>query len=388
MPRLAFFTAAVLALSSLATGALPPPSRRHGTLALPPLSRIAANFTTVGAFQQLLSHDERDLGTFPQQFWASDRYVRNKTSFPVVLMLPGEQPGVGNDSLLSDDFLYGAIAKEIGAAMVVLEHRYYGGSSPFDTLTAENLRHLTLHNAITDLVHFARTVTLPFDPEDRNRAPHTPWIVVGCSYAGALSSWTATTAPGTFWAHYAASAPVEAIEDFWRYFEPVRSGMPCNCSHDVALVISHVNSVLAHADLRTKEALKDQFGLSLLKHDDDFASALQLPLWEWQNNGFTSGYSKFFEFCDYVENVQTGSNHHEVPDGKGVGSRRALTGFAKWMREAYLPGCTYSLTFPYKAQRQSSSSSARVCEVDEDHQQPLWIDYIMNAWRPLASTEV
>ena len=59
---------------------------------------------------------------------------------------------------------------------------------------------------------------------------------MGGSYSGALSAWTESVAPGTFWAYLASSAPVEAISNYWAYFLPVQEGMPKNCSKDVNLV--------------------------------------------------------------------------------------------------------------------------------------------------------
>lgn len=38
--------------------------------------------------------------------------------------------------------------------------------------------------------------------------------MVGGSYSGALTAWTESVAPGTFWAYHATSAPVEAIYDY------------------------------------------------------------------------------------------------------------------------------------------------------------------------------
>lgn len=40
--------------------------------------------------------------------------------------------------------------------------------------------------------------------------------MTGGSYSGALAAWTASIAPGTFWAYHASSAPVQAIYDFVR----------------------------------------------------------------------------------------------------------------------------------------------------------------------------
>ena len=94
--------------------------------------------------------------------------------------------------------------------------------------------------------------------------------------------------------------------------------MAKNCSADVSLVVDHVDSVLSHGTAAEIQALKEMFGLQDLEHNDDFArylfsarcsctrltlgnSALQNGPWLWQENSFTTGYSAFFQFCDFVE---------------------------------------------------------------------------------------
>ena len=97
-----------------------------------------------------------------------------------------------------------------------LEHRYYGQSSPYDSLTAKTLQYLTLDNAIADNIYFARTVSLPFDATNSSQASRAPWVFSGGSYSGALSAWTEKLSPGTFWAYHSSSAPVQAISDYVR----------------------------------------------------------------------------------------------------------------------------------------------------------------------------
>jgi hypothetical protein len=109
----------------------------------------------------------------------------------------------------------------------------------------------------------------------------------GGSYSGALSAWTESTSPGTFWAYHASSAPVEAVYDYvsilllvlkhsdsqqWQYFYPVQQGMPKNCSKDVSLVVDYVDTILTTGSEADKLALKTKFGLQGVVHDDDFAS--------------------------------------------------------------------------------------------------------------------
>jgi len=92
--------------------------------------------------------------------------------------------------------------------------RYWGESSPYADLTAETLQLLTLNQAIQDFVLFAKTVYLPFDKTNSSNAAKAPWVFMGGSYSGALTAWTESISPSTFWAYHASSAPVEAIDNY------------------------------------------------------------------------------------------------------------------------------------------------------------------------------
>jgi len=98
----------------------------------------------------------------------------------------------------------------------MLEHRYYGSSSPHDTLTVENLQLLTIEQAIEDITYFAKTVDFAFDTDHSSNADNAPWVFSGGSYSGALAAYTASVHPDVFWAYHSSSAPVEAIRDFVR----------------------------------------------------------------------------------------------------------------------------------------------------------------------------
>jgi len=43
--------------------------------------------------------------------------------------------------------------------VIVLEHRYWGMSSPFTELTTENMQYLTLENSIADLTNFGESTS-------------------------------------------------------------------------------------------------------------------------------------------------------------------------------------------------------------------------------------
>lgn len=116
--------------------------------------------------------------------------------------------------------------------------------------------------------------------------------------------------------------------------------MAANCSSDVTKVIDYVDSVLLSDDTDAITALKTQFGLAGVEHNDDFASVLENGPWLWQSNQFYTGYSGFYFFCDSVENVgELFPNATTVPTADGVGLEKALDGYAKWVSEYLVPDC-------------------------------------------------
>ena len=180
----------------------------------PPTTTVAVPPTTGNAtFEQLIDHDNPSAGTFQQTFWWNDQWWGGPGS-PVVLFTPGEIAAAGYQGYLTNATITGAFAQAIKGAVVMVEHRYWGTSSPYDTLTTENLQQLTLKNSIADLTYFAEKVQLPFDTNSSSNAPQAPWVLSGGSYSGALSAWTESTSPGTFWAYHSSSAPVQAIFDY------------------------------------------------------------------------------------------------------------------------------------------------------------------------------
>lgn len=235
------------------------------------LHKRAETFNGWGTFDQLIDHADPSLGTFKQRYWYGTEFWKGPGS-PIYLVTPGEQAGTGfNRTWLSSARLSGRMANATGGAVVILEHRYWGESSPYEELTVRNLQHLTLDNSLKDLTYFAKTFVPPFDPSGGSSADNAPWVFSGGSYAGALAGWLAALEPGTFWAYYGSSGVVEAIGDFWQYFVPVQEATPRNCSADVDKVIKHVDSVLSFGSEERKRELKDLFMLGELE-DVDFAS--------------------------------------------------------------------------------------------------------------------
>ncbi|KAL7794264.1 peptidase S28 [Trichoderma ceciliae] len=291
---------------------------------------------TYGFFEQLIDHNHPELGTFSQRYVWNGEFYKGPGS-PIVLLGPNESALDGFEGYTTNKTLPGVMAQELGAGALVIEHRYWGQSSPYDALTVENLQYLTLEQSIKDLVYFAQNVVLPFDLNRTSTPDKAPWVLVGCSYSGALAAWVHDLAPGTFWAYQCSSPVVEAVDELWRYFEQVKLAMPKNCTADYAQIIQHIDQVLLGSNDKAKGELKNLFGLGNLEHNEDFAAALNNGLYTWQNVLFSDGFSATDQMCDYVENQWPGSTN-PIPGPGGVGLTNALAGYVKWFNTISLPG--------------------------------------------------
>ena len=254
---------------------------------------------------------------------------------PIILWKSGESNATapGLDPVLTTFFTTGVLAKEIGAAIISLEHRYWGKSSPFVEQTTANLQHLTVENAMQDMINFARHVELPFANGNSSNAAEVPWVLAGDSYSGGLTSWIANLYPGTFWAYLASSAVVQGIANYWEFWEPAREHMPKNCTKDINLVVEHLDHILETGTAAEKRKAKALFELESLQ-DDDFMVALQWGPAIWQNSNFFLGSAPTEAFCDHVENAAHEKDPAKLPGADGVGLEKALAGYARWWNKS------------------------------------------------------
>ncbi|KAL6309641.1 peptidase S28 [Sparassis latifolia] len=297
-----------------------PVTSRNGTQ-LPP-------YDTVYYFDQLIDHTNPSLGTFSQRYWFT--YEFYEPGGPIILLTPGEINADGYESYLTNDTMNGLIAEQQNGATIVLEHRFYGYSNPYQNLSVQSLQVHTIQQAIDDLVYFASNADLPMPGGDHVTPTEAPWILIGGSYSGALTSFTVANQPGVFRAAYASSAVVESIVDYWGYFEPIRQYMPQNCSADVEAVIAYLDTVFTTGTTEEQDAMKTLFNMSL-SHPDDFTGALRNNLWDWQSlQPYVGPGAQFFEFCDALE-VKDGVN----APAQGWGLEHALNAWGTYWADTY-----------------------------------------------------
>ncbi|KAJ9136484.1 Serine carboxypeptidase S28 [Pleurostoma richardsiae] len=290
-----------------------------------------------GTFKQLVDHTDESKGTFSQRYWWDARSWKGPGS-PVFVFNPGETAADDYLGYLENYTIPGLYADTFGGAVIIVEHRYWGESTPYKNLTAETMQYLNIMQAAYDMTYFANNVTLEFADSGGANADSAPWVLIGGSYSGALAAWTSQIDPGTYWAYHASSAVVEAIYNFWEYFSPVEQHLPRNCSADVRAVINYVDHVLSTGSKQDVLDLKTLFGLEMVEHNDDFAEQITTPVWQWQNSQAT-----VLKFCDYVETYASDGAVLASDEG-GVGLEPALKGYASYINLTVADSCRESST--------------------------------------------
>uniref|UniRef100_A0A8R1UZ91 Peptidase n=1 Tax=Pristionchus pacificus TaxID=54126 RepID=A0A8R1UZ91_PRIPA len=158
-----------------------------------------------------------------QQYFFNYEFA-NEDSNVNILFIAGEQNA--GLQFVKGDNSYVHYASQLNASLYALEHRYYGDSHPTEDLSVENLKYLTSRQAIEDIAEFIRQ-------KNEEKKEEQKWIVVGGSYAGALSAWSRLIHPELIVGSLSSSAPLLAQMDFYGYLQTVEEdlkkiGGPCH----------------------------------------------------------------------------------------------------------------------------------------------------------------
>ncbi|KAJ8474948.1 hypothetical protein ONZ51_g6894 [Trametes cubensis] len=321
---------------------------------LPPLN-------TTYYFDQLIDHDNPSLGTFKQRYWLSYQYY--EPGGPIVLMNGGEGDASSLIGYLTNLTMVGYTAEQLRGAAVLLEHRFFGESNPYPDLSVKSFCVHTIEQAINDHEYFVKNVQLPMLGGDHVSAPNeAAWILFGGSYSGALTSFTMTRKPGLFAAGYASSAVVQAISDYWAYYEPIREYLAPNCTADIEAVVNYMDGVLTSGNASAIKSLKDSFGLGAVEHNDDFAWIFANVPQSWQSYALSIPGGPMFEFCDAME-VKDG----KVSGPNGWGLDHALAAWIDYYNSTYFAGLC-------------GSTPLSSCFSSYDTQDPSWSNTTVNNW--------
>ncbi|KAI5072217.1 hypothetical protein GOP47_0012929 [Adiantum capillus-veneris] len=223
--------------------------------------------TTPYWLNQTLDHfDPQGSPKFPQRFFEYLGFFKAPHG-PIFLTICGEStcPGILNDYIA-------VLAKRFGAAIVTLEHRYYGFSYPFEDLSTKNLKYLNSKQALSDLAtfrnHYQDLINARYHRS--STIADNAWVTFGGSYAGALSAWFRLKFPHLTRGSLASSAIVNAIQDYFAFDQQVAKSIGPKCTQALQAVKANVN----HSMRKNATLLKSMFGAELIKNDADFLSLL------------------------------------------------------------------------------------------------------------------
>nr|XP_022911227.1 putative serine protease K12H4.7 [Onthophagus taurus] len=145
------------------------------------------------------------------------RYLRNdqfyKPGGPLFIFLGGEW-GIDEGYVRTGQMF--DMANEHNGYMFYTEHRYYGRSQPVSDFTTENLKYLSLDQAIADVAYFIQHQKSHIEGAENSKV-----VVVGGSYSATMATWIRKKYPHLVDAALASSAPLLAQADFIGYFQVV-----------------------------------------------------------------------------------------------------------------------------------------------------------------------
>ncbi|KAF2743718.1 hypothetical protein M011DRAFT_480460 [Sporormia fimetaria CBS 119925] len=220
-------------------------------------------------------------GKFNVSYWFDDAYY--KPGGPVFVLLMGETAGHRGRYYLQKGIVQ-KVTKATNGLGVIMEHRYYGTSQPFNDLSVQSLRFLSTEQALADVDYFARNVKFAGIKENLT-ALNTPWIVYGGSYPGAQAAFLRKTYPKTFFGAIASSAatkPVYSPDGNWEYFEPIRQHANPETVKNTQFLVDVIDKILMKKPQYIKQ-LKQTFLLPNVTDDRDFAAVFANDLYTWQN---------------------------------------------------------------------------------------------------------
>jgi lysosomal Pro-X carboxypeptidase len=158
-------------------------------LALPAALAVVPQKQPPKYFTQKLDHFNAEAGSWTQRYYVDSSAWSGAAELGPVLFIPGGEWSVTPEKGL----LYGMVrelAVELGGIAMIAEHRFYGGSIPFNGSVEEAFQPvpsriglLSVAQAMADYAALINTV------RDEHGCPDCPVISFGGSYSGKLSAY-------------------------------------------------------------------------------------------------------------------------------------------------------------------------------------------------------
>ncbi|CAI4227740.1 unnamed protein product [Auanema sp. JU1783] len=151
-----------------------------------------------GAVNQHIDHANEDSTYFRQSYCRNGEYQTDDG--PVYLVIGGDS-AIDCNWIKDNSSTIVQMAKENGAVMYFLEHRFFGSSVISGKPTFDDLKYLTITQAVNDIGSFVATAM-----NDNRIEKSKPWIALGSSYAGTLAALARASFPELIAGAIASSA--------------------------------------------------------------------------------------------------------------------------------------------------------------------------------------
>jgi len=174
---------------------------------------------------QVDNFDDNKEDTYQQRYYVDAQYWTG--TGPVFFSIGGEGTLNGPPS-----GYIAQVGQNYSALLISLEHRFYGESIPNQDSSTENLKYLTVEQALADLSSFTEYYKTTIEP----RTKDVKWFVFGGSYPGALASWYRTAYPDASVGSLSSSGVVNCIVDFKEFDMTVSAAVGNQCSNSIKRV--------------------------------------------------------------------------------------------------------------------------------------------------------
>jgi hypothetical protein len=239
-----------------------------------------------------------DKRTFQNRYWMNDTYYEK--GGPIFMYDNGEL-GISDSQatglLDGSEVFFSALelAKKYKGIVLEWEHRFFGGSMPFDYNATTGVaiaeydayKYLTDDQALEDVVYFAKHFQPPGHENDTLTSYSTPWIWIGASYAGYRAAMIRLRNPDVIFASWSSSGPVETAVDASAYYNQIQQNIPSNCSADVHAAVTYADDILTDGSEEDAALIKRAIFLSNTlnpKGDQIYAGVLEdISYWDIAN---------------------------------------------------------------------------------------------------------
>ena len=234
-------------------------------------SRPSVDDVTRWYKEQRLDHfSQEETRTWKQRYFVNDTFFDG--SGPVFLCVGGEGSEL-TPEVVKTGTVHCAVmvelAKQVGALILALEHRYYGESQPVSDLSTANLKWLTSRQALGDIAQFHAYIS-----EIYNLTGDKKWVTFGGSYPGMLAAWARIKYPNLIFAAVSSSGPVEAWYNMQGFNDVMAQSMRATivggseqCVEQIRIAFSDMGLLLGSVEGR--QFLYDRFNLCTSEAEPD-----------------------------------------------------------------------------------------------------------------------